>query len=212
MARKKITTDALRYYVPLYQRGLVKGDGLREVTLRNQSELALARIVDLMMPLFVSYVNRAVKDRDDTNVIMYAGLHGFKMGMGRFDTSKMKSSPTNYLMQWFSSYASKELATVETNYGIPPTRYRKFKKIAAVRHKLSDTLGRKVSDDEVYEFFQSGGADIVTPNGPKRKKNSHGSNRKITIEMIREQGDYEEGLMKHPFELSEDVLYGRSVE
>ena len=30
--------------------------------------------------------------------------------------------------------------------------------------------------------------------------------------MIREQGDYEEGLMKHPFELSEDVLYGRSVE
>ena len=42
MARKKITTDALRYYVPLYQRGLVEGDGLREVTLRNQSELALA--------------------------------------------------------------------------------------------------------------------------------------------------------------------------
>lgn len=210
--KDRITIDALVYYVPIFQKGdkaeekllsgtLTEFDENKCVNLSKMKELAVKKIADLSGPLITSELTKIIsashlKGRDDLfDILYYAGLDGMKKGLRRFDISKIDKSSTNYLFQWIMTYAKKELAVIESPFGIPISRFQKYKKISAVRKRLSDILGHYATNEEVYEFFQSGGADIKTMNGRVKKSSQSKSNLKISLSLIQEQEEFEKNMM-----------------
>lgn len=219
--RNVLTVDALKYCVPIYQEAHKALKTLEEstqidgeiyyskelseeeivdlISKSNQMEMALNSIIDLCVPLMFSEINKLlasshVKNQRERVIdsLFYTGVEGIKKGLLKFNVDKLKESSTNYLFQWFNVYAKHELLKIESPYGIPPTRFAKYKKISAVRKRLSTELMREPSNEEILDYFKSGKADLVTLNGPKKKTSEKfNSNQQITIELIREQDHYE---------------------
>jgi hypothetical protein len=208
---KRITVEALRYYVPLFQEGdraeeklLKEGDTLSpgernhlEAAIRLK-ELAVLKIADLSGPLITKELNKIIstshlKTRDDLySQLYYAGIDGMKRGLRRFDVAKINTSSTNYLFQWIVTYAKKELIMLEAPFGIPPSRFQKYKKISAVRKQLSEKYKRYATNEDVYAHFQSGGADYANMNGRVANRNKPSqANLNISIELIQEQEQFE---------------------
>lgn len=215
VAERRLTTESLRYYVPIYQQGdaatrklLSEGSSLRPgerhllENLVKLQDLAARRISYLATPLIVREVNKMIatshlRTRDDiADVLYYAGIDGMKLGLRKFDVDKINQSSTNYLFQWIVTYARKELSVLEAPFGIPPSRFQVYKKISAVRKRLTENEGRTVSNSEILEYFHSGQADLKTMNGriADRDKPSQ-ANRNITIELIEEQERFEKDMM-----------------
>lgn len=184
---------------------------LSEVGLKK---LAFERIKELTYPLTRTEIMKSISNSHLRNeaedifpAIYYAGLGGMEKGLRKFEVDKLNESATNYLFQWITVYANKELLTLEAPMGVPPSRFQKYKKIAAVRKKLTVLLGHDATDEEVYDFFQTGGADLRTLNGPIKKAKVNASNRKITLEMIQEQREVEKNLTFAQIYTDEDNSY-----
>jgi DNA-directed RNA polymerase specialized sigma subunit len=212
-APERITLDALRFYIPYFKRGSSAEERILEGGLespeRNSLEtqarlkkLASDRIAELAAPLISSEINKMISgshlsySKTLYNVLYYAGLDGMNRGLRNFDGTKLNISATNYLMQWFTVYAKRELATVEAPNGISPSRFQKYKKIAAVRKKLSAQLDRDATHQEILDYFQSGSADVKNMQGRvgSSKKRSE-ANQNITLELIEEQKDIEDNYL-----------------
>lgn len=204
----KITVEALKYYVPIFQKGdnalnqilytdnLSPGDKNKLETIAKLRDLAVNKITELSRPLIIVEINKILSTsylKNESGIfdlLYYAGINGLVKGLRKFDVNKINRSSTNYLFQWITTYAKRELLTQEAPFNIAPSRYGVYKKINAVRQKLSSLLEREVSNKEVYNFFQSGEADIKTLNGPLKKPKISKANRNITMEMIEEQEEF----------------------
>lgn len=209
----RITIEALSYYAPLFKIGDAAENKILEgnltVSERNLYEvqgrlkgLALRKIASLSGPLITSELNKLIStshiaySEDLFDLLYYAGMAGLTKGLRHFDEEKMKASATNYLFQWFVVYAKRELSILEAPYGIAPSRFQKYKKISAVRKKLSAELGRQIGNEEVYEYFQSGKADLKTMNGRVGSSDKASqANLSITLELIVEQEEFEQHYM-----------------
>lgn len=215
MIEKRVTVAALKLYVPLFQIGdkaeakLKTSDSLSNLKERARllssvdlKKFAYDELAELTYPLMRKEIqtvirNSHLKREEDEifSVVYYAGLGGMERGLRKFDVEKIEESATNYLFQWIMVYAKKELLKLEAPMGIPPTRFQKHKKIAAVRKRLSELLDRPASNDEILEYFHTGKAEFKSYNGPKIKMAGVSeANRKITMELIEEQEDIEKNL------------------
>lgn len=173
-------------------------------------DMAIDKITALSGPLMTREINKLIKtshlkaDEQVFDVLYYAAIGGLVKGLRRFEVKKIEKSSTNYLFVWITTYAKKELNDLEASFGIAPSRFKKYKKISAVRKKMSMELERYATNDEVFEYFQSGKADIKTMQGPvNRKENPDGSgkfksNQDITLELIEEQENFELNLNQTP--------------
>jgi len=228
MADKRVTVEALRLYVPLFQRGEAAeskladpqdgslndlDDRARLLSERGLKKLAYDELTELTYPLMRREIqsvirNSHLKREEDEifSVIYYAGLGGMERGLRKFDVTKIEESATNYIFQWIMVYAKKELLKLEAPMGVPPTRFQKHKKIAAVRKKLSELLDRPATNDEILEYFHTGRAEFKSYNGPKIKAAGvSDANKKITMELIEEQEEIEKNLsFAQIFDISED--------
>ena len=217
MSQPRITVEALRYYVPIFQTAETAEqellDGGLDIPAERRNhletviklrELIVQQITDLCMPLITREINKIIagshlKSDDNTalfNLLLYAGLDGMRRGLRKFDVEKLNKSSTNYLFQWITTYAKKELAVLEAPFGIPPSRFMKYKKISAVRKKLTEELGRYAENEEVLEYFHSGKADIRTMNGPlgsSRRRSKE--NQAMTLYLVEEQENFERNMM-----------------
>lgn len=215
-SREKLTVEALRFYVPIFQ----QADDFYEehsqnVTLENRNavdtalalrEMTVDRLMELARPLIVREINKILSGshikKDDASIfdlLYYAGRGGAIRGLRHFDVEKLDTSATNYLFQWITTYAKKELVALEAApFGIPPARFTIYKKISAVRKRLSEKLDRYATNEEVLAAFHSGEADMKTMNGRKNKAGSNAPsnpNRKMTLELVEEQEYFEKNLI-----------------
>lgn len=211
----RITIKALQYYVPLFQQGDLAEQKLLEKagslslheqhhleTVMKLKHLASEKIAALAAPLITRELNKIIagshlRDREDLfDLLYYAGLDGMKRGLRRFDVGKINASSTNYLFQWIVTYAKKELVLLEAPFGIPPSRFQRYKKISAVRKRMTENLGRYATNDEVFEYFQSGKADLQTMNGRVADKGKVSqANKNITLELVEEQERFEKEML-----------------
>lgn len=178
-------------------------DGLSQVSvghlLQLQSrvdsgEAAFDRLDTLQRALFRFEIYRLLRtsslksDQQVADQIYQKGLDGLRKGSLKFNPDMSPAKSTGYIMQWAISYARNELLKLEAPMGMGYTRYSKYKKIYAIRSALSGLLERDPSDQEVYEYIQSGKADRKSVGGRKSiKMRRSKANLAITIEDIREQ-------------------------
>lgn len=211
----RLTVEALRKYVPIFQDADVYYETYStKITPENESSVAAALklrnfavdyIMELSKPLVIRELSkilasshlRNVEDESLFDLLYYAARGGAIRGLRHFDVNLMNESATNYLFMWITTYAKKELNSIEAApFGIPPSRFSVYKKISAVRKRLSERLGRYATNEEVLEVFISGGADIQTMSGRKtdvvrRSK----ANQKMTLEFVKEQEYFERNLI-----------------
>lgn len=213
---ERLTVESLRYYVPIFQDSDDSYEKLvkyldDEPELQTQvdaaftlREYALDKLLKLAEPLIIREVNSILSkshlrgtDESIYNQLYYAGRAGAVKGLRHFDVDKLDSSATNYLLQWFTAYAKKELLTLEAApFGIPPSRFHTYKKISAVRKKLSELYGRYATNQEVLDYLHSGAADVKSMNGRVgSSEKRYSSNQKITLELVEEQEYFERNLI-----------------
>lgn len=210
----RITLEALKYYIPLFHIGdqaeirledtsIVLSPAERNTLITKSSlkKLTVNKIASLSGPLITKEINNLIRNshlngRDDLfDVLYYAGINGMIKGLRHFDVEKMNKSSTNYLFQWIVTYAKKELTAIEAPFGVAPSRFQRYKKISAVRKKLSESLGRYATNEEVLEFFLSGKADIKTMSGRLDKGDKpYLVNQNMTLELVAEQENFEQNL------------------
>lgn len=210
----RITVEALKYYVPIFHEGdaaaeklLNEADSLTPAernlleTKARLKDLSVDKIASLAGPLITRELNKVIKGshlngREDLfDILYYAGINGMIKGLRHFDVDKLNKSSTNYLFQWIVTYAKKELNVLEAPFGIAPSRFQRYKKISAVRKKLSESLGHYANNEEVLEFFISGQADLKTMNGKLEKDDKpYAVNQNMTIGIIEEQEHFEKNL------------------
>lgn len=205
----RITIESLRFYVPIFKRGdealtqlyrtdLSPRERNRLETIAKLRELSTKKIVELSRPLIITEINKILfnsylKDEEGIfDLLYYAGVNGMVKGLKKFDVNKINKSSTNYLFQWITTYAKRELLIHEAPFNIPPSRFAVYKKIGAVRSKLATVLQRPPTNEEVYNFFQSGEADVKTLHGPVKKSIVSKANLSITPEQIEEQREFEQ--------------------
>ena len=219
---RRISVADLNYLVPLYQKGVDAENRLLHhhvkerdypylchlVTLKNVS---FRLILTMSRPLLTHEVNKLLsssflkKDPGVFDVLLVSAVDGLKRGLPKFSVDKMKQSSTNYLFQWAVAYARKQLLALETPLGIPVSRYEKYKKIAAVRHKLRDQWGREPTDEELLEYFHSGLADQRGMKGPVSQRNKPSqANQNITLQLICEQKSVESQMFDAGVSISDD--------
>lgn len=205
----RLTVEDLKTIIPLFNLGIEaeallenpKGLTINEINkLDNQvrlKKLATDKICGLAAPLITRELNKLIKSSHLRNkielfdLLYYAGVNGMIKGLYHFDLKKMDKSSTNYLFQWLTTYARKELNRLETPAGVAPSRFQKYKKISAVRKKMTEELG-EVSNEDILEYFHSGKAEIENFSGPlKKKKGVSQANLDITLSLILEQEEYE---------------------
>lgn len=207
--KDRITIEDLRTYVPIYQNGdaaLTELSAQDEIEpdrynlLQNRvvlRELALERICELSAPLMTRetaklLTNSRLRGKEGVfDSIYWAGIKGMEKGLRKFEVDKIKTSSTNYLFQWFVTYARNELMALEAPFGIPVSRYLKYRKIGAVRSKLTEELERRPLNDEVLDYFHSGRADVKTMNGRVANAGKPSrANRMITLDEVVEQENF----------------------
>jgi hypothetical protein len=212
LTKDRITIDSLKYYVPLFHIGDQATERLLESGLSSAEknsletrarlkELSVNKIAALSGPLITQELNKMITSshlngREDLfDILYYAGINGLIKGLRHFEVDKINKSSTNYLFQWITTYAKKELTVIEAPYGIAPSRFQKYKKISAVRKRLSENIGHYADNDEVLAFFQSGGADMRSMNGRVSDSGKPSvANLSMTLESIEEQEHFEKNL------------------
>ena len=206
----KLTISDLDLCVPIFKAGLDaesalfttkehSGDILVQLETRVESKrLVVDYLVTQSKGLIVNEVAKLLKTsvlqepNDAFHQLYYAGVKGFERGLAKYSSTVQKQSATNYLFQWVFTYAKRELMSIEAPMGMPPTRYERLKKISAVRRRLTEKLGHAVTNEELLEFFHSGGADTMNKMG--RLKNAgkpSAANRKMTFSDMEEQEELE---------------------
>lgn len=162
-------------------------------------EQSLRRLIWLAEPLLNHEITKliagsVVKDESGhlRSSLFFAGVEGMKRGLMKFDIEKINVSGTNYLFQWIVSYAKRELLRIEAPPGVSMSKYETFKKIAAVRKRMTDTNGKAPTNEELLSFFHSGQAD---QRGKKGKLANAGkksaANQRITLKLLQEQEEFE---------------------
>lgn len=167
----------------------------KEVYDRNREEsieLHMSALAFLIAPLLKSELSKLIEKESlqgeeiSYNAFFSAGWQGVIKGMNKYDPKKDSGKSLHYIVRWFSVYARRDMERVRAaSLGIRPSKYQVFKKIAAVRLKLSEILGRVPSSEEILEYFHSGKADMTSRGKSPTQKLK--SNQSITLEDIEEQ-------------------------
>lgn len=143
----------------------------------------------------------------DADELRMAGMEGAYKMMKNADLDKMNSA-VNYLMQWVNTYIARAAYKEEAQFGLSMSKIQTFRKISAIRAKLSGRLGREATDEEVYEFVNNGKAHVRTFMGRSGKGSDTSSSRKadkIPLKTIQEQGEFQAHGASMRYAITDDV-------
>ena len=129
----------------------------------------------------------------DEEDLKQAGFEAIWKMMKNANLDKMRGSAVNYLMQWINTNVRRAALKEESEFGMSSSKISTMRKIAAIRAKVEKKLGRRASDQEVYDYIQSGAATVNTVYGRADGSSKDKANKKITLDLINEQASLNHG-------------------
>lgn len=79
------------------------------------------------------------------------GIVGFLKGLNKYNPDGNHKSATNYLGQWIISAMKRNVEELDHDFSVPYETIERWRKIRAIRSRLSNELGRDPSDQEIVD-------------------------------------------------------------
>jgi DNA-directed RNA polymerase sigma subunit (sigma70/sigma32) len=165
----KLTLDLLRRDVPIFHAGeeaakrLNEGsyDGADEHETLTRAvldgEAAKERLVLAGIPLIKHLAKKEFTRRQNWQSqvtyddLVQEGSGGFIRGLRAYKVHGGQKSATNYLGQWVLTDMRRNVEAIDNDFGVAYDAAERFRKIRAIRSRLSSSLGREPTDEEVLE-------------------------------------------------------------
>lgn len=179
-----LTLKNLALYVPLVQKATEvekdtdnsAGYSSRELfKIARDGENAKEKLILMALPLIkkIAYKEfsrrRAWSSRVSLEDMIQEGVGGFLRGIQAYNVDAGHSSATNYLGQWILSDMRRNIEILEHDFTIPQETIERYRKIRAIRGRLSNSLGRNPTDEEIIESAASAESYIENKMGRVNK-------------------------------------------
>jgi DNA-directed RNA polymerase sigma subunit (sigma70/sigma32) len=178
----KLTLELLRTHVPVFHDGeeaarrIAEGEYATEVELDDlhsavrAGERAKEILILAGIPLIKHLAKREHQRRQNWQSqvtfedLVQEGSGGLLRGLRAYKVNGGQTSPTNYLGQWILTDMRRNVEAIDNDFGVAYDAAEQFRKIRAIRSRLSASLGREPTDEEVLEAASDpmfrGGAKI----------------------------------------------------
>lgn len=204
-----LSLETLAKYVPAAQASLAAMDDLREngdsYSAEKVSELkeivrngdsAKERLVLISMPLIKSLARKEFVRRQSWNSrvtmedIVSEGMSGFMRGIRAYNVDGNQHSPTNYLGQWILTDMRRNSENMDHDFSVPYEAVERTRRIRAIRSRLTHSLGREPTNQEIVDASNDGVYKDGSMMGrvDKRESASSSSNRRgLTVKRVEEE-------------------------
>lgn len=201
---ESLTLKNLAHYVPMVQKATeVKKDtensaGYTSTELfkiARDGENAKEKLIIMALPLIkkIAYKEfsrrRAWNSRVSFEDMVQEGIGGFLRGIQAYNVNAGHTSATNYLGQWILSDMRRNIELLEHDFTIPQETIERYRKIRAIRGRLTNTLGRAPTDQEIIDSASS--ADSAVENKMGRvNKDPNAPRKPLTQKQLDEERAY----------------------
>lgn len=185
-----ITAELLHELVPVIQAQGTQHHSQAEI---EQAKLRLYRAA---YPLLVDIAAREYRRRQQWSShssmddLIQDGSIGFFKALSGFDLAAMGASATHYLGQWMLVAMRRGAESLDHDFQVGQDQGQKFRRIRAIRARLSNELGRDASDDEV--IAASSGDGRLYASAMLGKKSRSGSGAELTDKDLDDERAYRE--------------------
>jgi DNA-directed RNA polymerase sigma subunit (sigma70/sigma32) len=203
----RLTLEVLKREVPIFQTGRAAEAELRtspKMGERRRKELvrqaqlgreAQDRLVAAGIPLVKTLAQKEWRRRqkwqsqipfDD---LVQEGMIGFIRGLSAFNLDVPMKSPTNYLGQWIQTEMRRNSEALDNDFEVAFDAAERFRRIRAVRARLSSELGREPTDAEMMAASEQTGQG----NDPKLgrlNKDPRRTPKRFTQAQLDEERDF----------------------
>lgn len=201
---ESLTLDNLARYVPMVQKATklqkdpdsAKGLSQRELfTIVREGEKAKEKLIIMALPLIkkIAYKEhsrrKAWNSRVSLEDMVQEGVGGFLRGIQAYNVDAGHSSATNYLGQWIISDMRRNIENLEHDFTIPQETIERYRKIRAIRSRLTNTLGRTPTDAEILESAASAESQVENKMG-RVKKDPNAQRKPLTQKHLDEERSY----------------------
>ena len=165
----KLTLELLRTHVPVFHAGeeaarrVTEGeyaddnerDDLQAAT--RAGERAKEILILAGIPLIKHLAKREHQRRQNWQSqvtfedLVQEGSGGLLRGLRAYKVNGGQTSPTNYLGQWILTDMRRNVEAIDNDFGVAYDAAEQFRKIRAIRSRLSASLSREPTDEEVLE-------------------------------------------------------------
>lgn len=227
----KLTLELLRTHVPVFHEGEEAARRITEGEYADEDELdalhAAARagerakeiLILAGIPLIKHLAKREHQRRQNWQSqvtfedLVQEGSGGLLRGLRAYKVNGGQTSPTNYLGQWILTDMRRNVEAIDNDFGVAYDAAEQFRKIRAIRSRLSASLGREPSDEEVLEAA----ADPLFRGGAKIgrvKKVSATPKRQLTQRQLDQEREFRSrvGHAVRFADASDDDSYGPTPE
>lgn len=188
-----ITKELLHELLPIIRR---EGDAESTPRVRKDVERAKQRLYAAAYPLIVDIARKEYARRQQWNSVVTMedliqdGSVGLFKALSGFDLSAMGGSATHYLGQWILVNMRRGAESFDHDFQIGTDQAQKFRRIRAIRSRLSNDLGYEPNDEQVVEAsLQSGHAFSGTYLG---RKNPSATSNGVTLADVKQEREYRE--------------------
>lgn len=179
-----LTLKNLALYVPMVQKATEVekdtdnsgGYTSRELfRIARDGENAKEKLILMALPLIkkIAYKEfsrrRAWSSRVSLEDMIQEGVGGFLRGIQAYNVEAGHTSATNYLGQWILSDMRRNIEILEHDFTIPQETIERYRKIRAIRGRLSNSLGRNPTDEEILESAASAESYVENKMGRVNK-------------------------------------------
>lgn len=203
----KLTLDLLRTHVPVFHDGEEAARRIGEGEYADDTELdtleasvrAGERAKEILIlagiPLIKHLAKREHQRRQNWQSqvtfedLVQEGSGGLLRGLRAYKVNGGQTSPTNYLGQWILTDMRRNVEAIDNDFGVAYDAAEQFRKIRAIRSRLSAALGREPTDEEVLEAA----ADPLFRGGAKIgrvKKASATPKRQLTQRQLDQEREF----------------------
>lgn len=164
----KLTIELLRNDVPIFKAGEEAQAALNDPDVKHTSrqraalaeqvqrgEDAKERLVIAAIPLIKHLAKKEHQRRQHWQSqvpyedLVQEGVAGFMQGLRAYNVDGAQRSPTNYLGQWILTVMRRNVEATDNDFGVAFDAAERFRKIRAVRARLTSELHRDPTDEEV---------------------------------------------------------------
>lgn len=208
----RLTVELLQELIPIVREGEAADQKLKsEITLKEAEarqakravragEKAKERLFNAALPLIKSIAKKEYHRRQQwgSQILMddlvQDATIGFFKGLRNFDVSAIRKSATNYLGQWMLSEMRRAAESMDHDLQVGHDAGERYRRIRAIRSRLSGELGREPTDEEVAEA--SSKPEYVMRPGMvgKVKDASNHSIRGLSLSQIQDEREHRERL------------------
>lgn len=199
-----LTLKNLALYVPMVQKATEvekdtdnsAGYTSRELfRIARDGENAKEKLIIMALPLIkkIAYKEfsrrRAWSSRVSLEDMIQEGIGGFLRGIQAYNVDAGHSSATNYLGQWILSDMRRNIEILEHDFSIPQETIERYRKIRAIRGRLTNTLGRTPTDEEILVSAASAESTVENKMG-RVNKDPNARKKPLTQKHLDEERSY----------------------